>query len=81
MQWFCATVTDDLQLPIQLDSYWSKFLGSKKNCTNYFEKYLLSEIGTPLALGLDAVDLIFPQEQVADDFFGLLRAWHEKSKS
>lgn len=80
LQWFCATVTDDLQLPIQLDSYWSKFLGSKKNCTNYFEKYLLSEIGTPLALGLDAVDLIFPQEQVADDFFGLLRAWHEKSK-
>ncbi|WP_374797554.1 AAA-like domain-containing protein [Aerosakkonema funiforme] len=80
LQWFCATVTDDLELPIQLDSRWSEFLGSKKNCTNYFEKYLLAEIATPLVLGLDAVDRIFPQEKVADDFFGLLRAWHEKSK-
>lgn len=80
LQWFCATVTDDLELPIQLDTRWSKFLGSKKNCTNYFEKYLLPEINTSLALGLDAVDRIFPHEKVADDFFGLLRAWHEKSK-
>lgn len=80
LQWFCATVTDDLQLPIQLEGRWSKFLGSKKNCTNYFEKYLLPQINQPLALGLDAVDRIFPYEKVADDFFGLLRAWHEKAK-
>ncbi|HEY9849029.1 MAG TPA: AAA-like domain-containing protein [Leptolyngbyaceae cyanobacterium] len=80
LQWFCATVTDDLELPIQLDTRWSKFLGSKKNCTNYFEKYLLPQIDTPLALGLDAVDRVFPHEKIADDFFGLLRAWHEKSK-
>ncbi|MBW4495967.1 MAG: AAA-like domain-containing protein [Oscillatoria princeps RMCB-10] len=80
LQWFCAIVTDDLDLPIQLDSRWSKFLGSKKNCTNYFEKYLLPAIDTPLALGLDEVDRIFPHEKIADDFFGLLRAWHEKAK-
>lgn len=80
LQWFCATVTDYLQLPIQLDSRWSKFLSSKTNCTNYFEKYLLPEIDTTLVLGLDAVDRIFPHEKVADDFFGLLRAWYEKAK-
>lgn len=80
LQWFCATVSDDLQLPLQLETRWSKFLGSKKNCTNYFEKYLLTAIGKPLVLGLDAVDRIFPHEKVADDFFGLLRAWHEKAK-
>jgi class 3 adenylate cyclase len=80
LQWFCATVTDDLQLPIQVESRWSKFLSSKTNCTNYFEKYLLPEMGTPLVLGLDGVDRIFPHEKVADDFFGLLRAWHEKAK-
>lgn len=80
LQWFCATVTDDLHLPIQLENRWSKFLGSKKNCTNYFEKYLLPTLRSPLALGLDAVDRIFNYEHVADDFFGLLRAWHEKAK-
>ena len=80
LQWFCATVTDELQLPIEIDRYWSKFLVSKKNCTNYFEKYLLPTITSPLALGLDSVDLIFPHEKVADDFFSLLRVWHEKAK-
>ncbi|HEY9666513.1 MAG TPA: AAA-like domain-containing protein [Coleofasciculaceae cyanobacterium] len=80
LQWFCATVTDDLQLPIQIERYWSEVLGSKKNCTNYFEKYLLPEINTPLVLGLDAADRIFPHPNIADDFFGLLRAWHEKAK-
>ena len=80
LQWFCANVTDELQLPIEIEGYWSKFLVSKKNCTNYFEKYLLPTIDSPLALGLDSVDLIFPHEKIADDFFSLLRVWHEKAK-
>lgn len=80
LQWFCATVTNALRLPIELDSHWSEFLSSKTNCTNYFEEYLLPAIGAPLALGLDAVDEIFPHEKVAEDFFPLLRAWHENGK-
>jgi class 3 adenylate cyclase len=40
----------------------------------------LPKLGKPLVLGLDEVDRIFPYEKVADDFFGLLRAWHEKAK-
>lgn len=80
LQWFCATITDDLKLPIQIESRWSKYLGSKKNCTNYFEKYLLPILSTPLVLGMYEVDRIFPHETVADDFFTLLRAWHEKAR-
>ncbi|MBD2482342.1 AAA-like domain-containing protein [Planktothrix sp. FACHB-1365] len=77
---FCAMVADDLQLPMQLNQYWDEELGSKNNCTNYFARYLLPTLGQPLVLGLDAVDRIFQHEKIADDFFGLLRAWHEKSK-
>lgn len=77
---FCAMVADDLQLPMQLNQYWDEELGSKNNCTNYFARYLLPQLGQPLVLGLDAVDRIFQHEKIADDFFGLLRAWHEKSK-
>ncbi|VXD17889.1 conserved hypothetical protein [Planktothrix serta PCC 8927] len=77
---FCAMVADDLQLPMQLNQYWDEELGSKNNCTNYFARYLLPKLGQPLVLGLDAVDRIFQHEKIADDFFGLLRAWHEKSK-
>ncbi|MGB7439728.1 MAG: AAA-like domain-containing protein [Coleofasciculaceae cyanobacterium] len=80
LQWFCATITNSLKQPIEIGKYWSEFLGPKVNCTNYFEEYLLPKIGVPLALGLDAVDLIFPEEKVADDFFGLLRVWYEEAR-
>lgn len=32
-------------------------------------------------MGLDEVDLTFQHQEIASNFFGLLRAWHEKSKS
>ncbi|MGE5658824.1 MAG: AAA-like domain-containing protein [Actinomycetota bacterium] len=77
---FCASVAKALKLPSQLDNYWDSDLSNKVNCTDYFELYLLPAIDKPLVLALDKVDLIFPHQKVADDFFGLLRAWHEKTK-
>jgi serine/threonine-protein kinase len=70
-----------LRLPNKLSDYWDDFFGSKDNCTAYFEEYLLAEIDQPLALGLDEVDLVFQYPDIASDFFGLLRAWHEDGKS
>lgn len=80
LQWFCANVADQLELPDQLDDRWSKRLGSKSNCFNYFERYLLPEINAPLVLGLDEVDRVFDYEAVAKDFFGMLREWNEKGR-
>ncbi|MEC4814560.1 MAG: AAA-like domain-containing protein, partial [Scytonema sp. PMC 1069.18] len=42
--------------------------------------YLLTEINCPVVLGLDEVDRIFPYTEVVEDFFGMLRSWHEKGK-
>jgi hypothetical protein len=39
----------------------------------------LSETDAPLVLGLDEVDRVFEYPQIADDFFGLLRAWYEEA--
>jgi AAA-like domain/TIR domain/CHAT domain len=80
LQWFCASVSWKLGLPERLEGNWSRILGAKVNCTNYFEQYILSEIASPLALGLDEVDLVFQHPEIAADFFGLLRAWHEEAK-
>jgi AAA-like domain/TIR domain/CHAT domain len=80
LQWFCASVSWKLGLPERLEGNWSRILGAKVNCTNYFERYILSEISSPLALGLDEVDLVFQHPEIAADFFGLLRAWHEEAK-
>jgi serine/threonine-protein kinase len=49
-------------------------------CSDYFQKYLLQENQTPLVLGLDDVDLLFPYPSIAHDFFSLLRSWHEQAR-
>ncbi len=79
--WFCSSITDELNLPDKLSDYWKGVLGSKNKCTKYFEKYLLPQVSGALALGLDEVDEVFKHPEIAADFFGLLRSWHEKGKN
>ena len=81
LQWFCASVSDELGLEEQLEKYWKGVLGSKNKCTNYFQRYLLTTIPEPITLGLDEVDQVFQYPNIAQEFFGLLRAWHEKGKN
>ena len=81
LRWFCASVGRRLRLHNQLNDYWDEIFGSKDNCTAYFEEYLLENINSPLVLGLDEVDCLFKYPEIAADFFGLLRAWHEDAKN
>jgi hypothetical protein len=81
LRWFCAIVALELQLPDRLSDYWNAIFGSKVNCKSYFERYLLANATSPLALGLDEVDRVFQYPELAADFFGLLRAWHEEAKN
>lgn len=80
LKWFCAYVGRELRLPNQLNDYWDDIFGSKVNCKDYFEKYLLPQIDSPLVLGLDEIDRVFQYPDIAEDFLGLLRTWHEESK-
>jgi transcriptional regulator with XRE-family HTH domain len=81
LKWFCGGVAQLLQRPNQLEAYWDEeFSTHKMSCTDYFEQYLLPGLTAPLVLCLDEVDRIFPYPEVAADFFGLLRAWHERAK-
>ncbi|BAS60374.1 Adenylate cyclase (plasmid) [Leptolyngbya boryana IAM M-101] len=82
LQWFCASVTQQLQLPNRLAQYWDEeFSTNKISCTEYFEKYLLSNNPQPLILSLDEVDRLFVYPELAADFLSLLRAWYEKTKT
>lgn len=82
LQWFCVSVGRILGLPNRLADYWDeKFSTSKINCTAYFEEYLLAESDNPLILCLDETERIFPHTEVASEFLGLLRAWHEQAKT
>jgi len=81
LQWFSASVGLGMRLPNRLDSYWDDLFGSKISCKMYFEEYLLSNSTQPLVLALDDVDRLFDYPELADDFFGLLRTWHEQAKN
>jgi len=80
LKWFCLSVGDKLQLSDRLDNYWKDIYGIKRRCHNYFEKYLLAEVDRPIVLALDEVNYAF-KDPIANDFFSLLRAWHEQAKS
>ncbi|UBF30000.1 AAA-like domain-containing protein (plasmid) [Kovacikia minuta CCNUW1] len=81
LRWFCASVGLGIQLPNRISNYWDELFGSKVSCKIYFEQYLLAETTTPVVLALDDVDQLFPYPDLADEFFGLLRAWHEEAKN
>ncbi|WP_088892072.1 AAA-like domain-containing protein [Leptolyngbya ohadii] len=80
LRWFCAVVTRSLNLPIQLDQYWDDLYGSSYSCTNYFERYLLTEIDSPIVLALDEGDILFGHPALANDFLAMIRAWNEKAR-
>ncbi len=79
LRWFCEQVGRRLGKLQDLESYWTGSVSPDK-CHYYFEECLLSEIDTPLVVGLDEVDAVFPYQQVAPDFFGLLRSWFETAR-
>ena len=82
LRWLCATTTRQLQLESRLDEHWDdELLGPMENCTAYFQEYLLEELEEPLVLGLDAVDRLFDAPEVAQDFFALMRVWHEEASN
>ena len=81
LQWFCAIVSLELQLPDRLADYWRSIFGSKVSCKSYFERYILANTPEPLVLGLDEVDRMLQFPELSADFFGLLRAWYEEARN
>lgn len=80
LQWFCNSITWELNLDDRLTDYWKGAFSPKNKCTNYFQRYLLPELQRPVVLCLDEVDQVFEYPTIATDFFGMLRAWHEDAK-
>lgn len=82
LQWFCASVAQELGILEQLTKCWelAEIIGSNQCCKAFFEQYVLPKIPNYLTLGLDEVDRVFESPEIADDFFGLLRALHEEAK-
>ncbi|MBV9764122.1 MAG: AAA-like domain-containing protein [Acidobacteriaceae bacterium] len=58
------------------DRYWSTPLGPKDKLTTFLEEEVLEHLASPLVLLMDEVDRVFAYPEYRDDFFGLVRSWH-----
>ncbi len=81
MQWFCASAGKQMGVRVKIEEYWDDIFGANDNTTDYFEKYLLKGVETPLVVAIDNFDRVFDYARIETDFCGLLRGWHEKSRS
>jgi hypothetical protein len=81
LRWFCANVTQQLELPLNLNDYWDEDIGSKVSCRVYFQRYLLQQFDCPVVLILDEVNRVFEHPNIALDFLPMLRACHEQAKN
>ncbi len=77
LKWLCVQVGKQLKLTSRIDEYW-EITGAISSCTEYFEEYLLAQDDCQIVLGLDEVDRVFAYPQIAEDFLGMLRSWHDK---
>ncbi len=80
LRWFCATVTQQLQLESRLDLYWDEDCGAKVSSTVYFQGYVLEQLNTPLVLALDEVNRLLEYPEIAQSFLPLLRSWYEEAR-
>jgi hypothetical protein len=82
LQWFCASIAVKAKHKFQQEDYSSltAMVGTTLATQEYFESHLLFDLGTPLTIGLDAVDRIFDYPHLCNDFFSLLRSLHEAGK-
>ncbi|MFN6465400.1 MAG: AAA-like domain-containing protein [Nostoc sp. DedVER02] len=81
LQWFCARVSKQLDLPNTIADFWTQSLGSKSNATDYFEDAILVNIDCPLVIAIDELNQLFAYPDIAREFLLLLRTWSEQAKA
>ncbi|MEO0378437.1 MAG: AAA-like domain-containing protein, partial [Cyanobacteria bacterium P01_A01_bin.17] len=80
LRWLCANISRQLKLSQALNDVWDEDIGSKMSCTIYLEEYILAEVDTPIVLMFEESSQLFEHNNVAKDFFSMLRTWHEYTK-
>jgi len=80
LEYIYEIVGFELDIEVKINKKILKRLTPMLKATKYMEK-ILSKLDRPLVLAIDEADKLFEYKDVSDNFFGLIRAWHEKSKS
>ncbi|PSB57453.1 AAA-like domain-containing protein [Chamaesiphon polymorphus] len=75
LQHFCNLISEELDL--SSDNSWNNNLVPRSNCDRHIEK-ILKQSETPLLLILDGVESVYTADNVNQNFFQMLRSWHDK---
>jgi hypothetical protein len=91
LQWFCAKVSKQLDLPnahspmanvrLGLANFGNNHLGSKSNATHDLEYLLLANGKCPLVIVIDELSQLFAYPDIAREVLELLRVWSEQAKA
>lgn len=76
----CLIVTDKLNLDNQIDKFWDEPKSALDKTTNYFQKYILTSIDSPLVLAFNYIDSVFEQPIIRTELCQLFRDWHDLAK-
>ena len=80
LNYLCKMIAYKLRIKVDLDEMILEMFTSKMRAITYIEE-ILSSIEKPFVLAIDEVDRLFEYQDVSNEFFGLIRSWHEKSKT
>jgi hypothetical protein len=72
---FATTLSRGLDVENRVADYWQPDLADPQRCTEYLEEHILSNVPGPVLIAMDEVDSVFGAP-FRDDFFGMLRSWH-----
>jgi len=81
MQAFCRALLRELEARRRLDDLWDPTLGPNDNTNDLVRELLLREANRASVLAVDNCDRLFGHPELAGEFFGLLRAWHERART
>jgi DNA-binding CsgD family transcriptional regulator len=71
---FCNLISEDV------DTAWKEYVTPQINCTRYTEA-VLKQRETPFLLVLDGVEAVYDADAINQDFFQMLRSWHDKASA
>jgi hypothetical protein len=81
LQWLSRKICKQLRLQVNVADRWNANFGSKDNCTDFLEKYVLNRSETPLLLCIDNLERVFSYPDIFEDFLSLLRFWHDQKQA
>jgi len=79
-RWFCWSISQQLNLPCNLDDYWFDDAGSKLNCTTHMQEHILTQVDSPLVVAIDTGHYLMEHPAIAKNFFSMLRSWYEQAR-